>query len=446
MIKRSLLLIAITTTGLAFGQTSMSLSLKEAQQMAADNSYKVLAGEKTAEQAEKQVKETLAIGLPQINARGGYDHFIEIPTTIIPNFLQEFDPTQPEYLETQFGTTYNMMGEIKLDQLLFDAVYFVGLRGARTIEEQAFLGLEKTTIEAKHATTQAYLACLVYEENKRILDETLEVLDRVFKETKAMNEAGFLEAIDVDQQELTLLTTQNELIIVERQLDVGYKTLNFIMGVDINQELDLTSTLNTILEAPEFTNIAITKFEMDSHIDHKMAINNLDRKSVSHKYQKSFYYPQLTGYLSHSQSAQRNEFNLFESGQPWYPTTVWGLNLNVPIWSSGQRHFATQRAQIAYEQAEIELKETSQDLLLGVDQQRENFVAAERKFENETKNLELAKRIFDTSTSKYSEGLSSSFELTQKQSQYLFTQQTYINGLVDLLVARTELNKALNLY
>jgi outer membrane protein len=242
------------------------------------------------------------------------------------------------------------------------------------------------------------------------------------------------------------LTTKNELIVVERQLDVGYKTLNFIMGVDIGQELGLTSSLTNILEAPEFTNIAISQFVLDSHIDYKMASNNLDRKNVNHKYQRSFYYPRLNGYLSHSQTAQRNEFNIFESGQPWYPTTVWGLKLNVPIWSSGQRHFSTQRAKIASEQAEIELKETSQDLLLGLDKQRQNFIAAESKFENETKNLDLAKRIFDTSTAKYSEGLSSSLELTQKQSQYLLTQRVYIQGLVDLLVARTELQKALNLY
>ena len=180
MIKRSLILISIFTTGLAYGQSRMSLSLKEAQQMAADSSYKVLASSKTAEQAEKQVKENTAFGLPQVNARGGYDQFIEIPTTLIPASVTDPDQSSSEFAEVQFGTKYNLMGEITLDQLLFDAVYFVGLKGARTIKEQADLGLEKTIIESKHAVTQAYLACLVYEENKRILEETIDVLERVF--------------------------------------------------------------------------------------------------------------------------------------------------------------------------------------------------------------------------------------------------------------------------
>jgi hypothetical protein len=42
--------------------------------------------------------------------------------------------------------------------------------------------------------------------------------------------------------------------------------------------------------------------------------------------------------------------------------------------------------------------------------------------------------------------LSSSFELNQDQTQYLQAQQIYIGKLVDLLLARTDLRKALDLY
>lgn len=444
--------LGVTIALASFGQAAMPLSLKEAQEKAANQSYKVLQSQKGLEQAKKQVKETVGMGLPQINAAAGYDHFLDVPVQSIPNFLKPIldplDPNNPspEFIEAAFGTEYNMYGEIRLDQLLFDAVYLVGLKASRTIEEQAALGLEKTIVESKHAATQAYLSCLVYQENKQILEETITVLDKVFNETRAMYEAGFMESIDADQQELTLLTTQNELITVERQLDLAQKVLNFIMGQNIDQPLELTSDLETILEAPEFSNVAATQLDMNGHIDYRLSLNNVARKNAGHKYERSFFFPKLTGYYRHAQNAMRSEFNFFESGQEWFPTNVWGLGLTVPIFSSGQKHFATQRARLALEQSEIELQETEQDLLLRADQEREDFIAAQRRYGNEEKNLELAKRIFDHSTVKYSEGVSSSLELTQKQSQYLITQQNYIQSLVDLLLARTELQKALNLY
>ena len=64
----------------------------------------------------------------------------------------------------------------------------------------------------------------------------------------------------------------------------------------------------------------------------------------------------------------------------------------------------------------------------------------------EKQNLELAERIFGRTSIKFTNGLSSSFELNQDQSQYLQAQQTYIGTLVDLLIARTDLRKALDLY
>jgi outer membrane protein TolC len=56
----------------------------------------------------------------------------------------------------------------------------------------------------------------------------------------------------------------------------------------------------------------------------------------------------------------------------------------------------------------------------------------------------LAQRIFDKTQIKYNEGVSTSFELTQAQNQLLTSQGNYINSTLQLLNARTRLNKALS--
>ncbi|MCC7503512.1 MAG: TolC family protein, partial [Flavobacteriales bacterium] len=85
-------------------------------------------------------------------------------------------------------------------------------------------------------------------------------------------------------------------------------------------------------------------------------------------------------------------------------------------------------------------------LLATAEERSEKARTALKSYTTEKQNLELAKRIFDRTSIKFSNGLSSSFELNQDQSQYLQAQQIYIGKLVDLLLARTDLRKALDLY
>ena len=55
--------------------------------MAAQQSYAVQASELEAEKARQKVKEITAIGLPQINGEVGLTNYIDVPTTLIPNFF-----------------------------------------------------------------------------------------------------------------------------------------------------------------------------------------------------------------------------------------------------------------------------------------------------------------------------------------------------------------------
>jgi hypothetical protein len=52
----------------------------------------------------------------------------------------------------------------------------------------------------------------------------------------------------------------------------------------------------------------------------------------------------------------------------------------------------------------------------------------------------------DRTSIKFTEGAAASFELTQEQGNYLMAQQTYIQRMVELLMARADLRKALDLY
>jgi outer membrane protein TolC len=80
------------------------------------------------------------------------------------------------------------------------------------------------------------------------------------------------------------------------------------------------------------------------------------------------------------------------------------------------------------------------------EQQRTQARSAYDNFMSEQRNLALSKNIFDRTSIKFSNGSAASFELTQEQGNYLIAQQTYVQTLVQLLIARADLREALDLY
>ncbi|MBL6964352.1 MAG: TolC family protein, partial [Bacteroidetes bacterium] len=55
-----------------------------------------------------------------------------------------------------------------------------------------------------------------------------------------------------------------------------------------------------------------------------------------------------------------------------------------------------------------------------------------------------AKRIYDKTLIKYKEGMVSSMDLSQANSQYLNAQTNYFNALVEVLQAKNKLDNLLN--
>ena len=73
-------------------QAQLTLSLKQAQDLGADRAY---AMQRTHEDvAKRDVKELLATGLPQVRASFDFNHFLDIPTQVVP--ARSFDPDAPE--------------------------------------------------------------------------------------------------------------------------------------------------------------------------------------------------------------------------------------------------------------------------------------------------------------------------------------------------------------
>jgi outer membrane protein TolC len=112
--------------------------------------------------------------------------------------------------------------------------------------------------------------------------------------------------------------------------------------------------------------------------------------------------------------------------------------------SSGLRGARTQQARIALDQAETQLEETMQNIELEYATALNVYQFRLENYENSKKNLSLAERIERKNQVKFSEGIATSFELRQAQTQLYTAQQRYIESMLNVINAKTELETVLN--
>lgn len=438
--RRSLTTTLLLLSVAAFAQGPVSLSLKQAMDMAAQQSYSVQYSELEAEKAEAKIKEVLATGLPQVAATGSLNNYLIVPKQVIPNFFGD----EPKTIEIQFGIPWTMTGAVQLNQLLFDGSYFLGLKASRELKGKAHLDLEMAQHDARAQAAKAYLSVLAAEEGVRLLGEGLPLLEKSDTDAKAMLAQGFMESTDVDRLSIQLSDTRNQQRNLQQQANVARAFLALVLGLPSGTPVALTDPLTTLMDDPAEKALAEQNFTADQHVEDKQA-NSLVRVSdLQMRNEKAAYLPRLTGFINYQQQYNGVEFTPAEG--PWFAGSLWGLSLNVPIFSSGMRSNRVKQAQIGMKEAEVNLKSTEQRLLTSYLQQQAVLRSAEDSYATAKANMDLAQRIFERTSIKFNEGVGSSFELTQEHANYLTAQQNFIQRTVDLLQARTEMRKALDMY
>jgi len=438
----------------------MQLSLSQACEYAMQNNVNVQNAQIDVDIARKKVWETTAIGLPQINGSVEYQNFLDIPTTLIPDFISPsvygvllqaglITPAQmptseeEQYFEAKFGTKHNASYGVTLSQLIFSGQYIVGLQAAKVFSKVSAQSLEKSEIDVVASVTETYCLILSLQENKNSLDSNLASFEKLLFETEALYKEGFVEEINVDQLKLNVSSLRNGVKSIERSIDAAKMLLAFQMGMPVEQKLELTDNLDGIVSTINLEQILSPEYDPSQSIDYQIMDTQVHLMELDMKREKSAYLPTLAGFFSYSESAMRSEFNFFDGDQNWYPTTLVGFQLDIPIWSSGSRHSKVQQSKLKVQKSINNRDMVGESLKLQYAQARIEYLNAVDTYVTEKENMLLSKKILDKTIIKYREGLTGSTELTQIQMQYQSAQANYFAAMFQVISAKTKLNKLL---
>lgn len=465
MKKTLLLIISLLFGAIGISQEHpQSFTLQEAIDYAIENNRQAKNAARDIEAAKQQKWETTATGLPQINANIAYQNNLKQQVSLLPNeffdpysqirnldqFYDELGapegipPIEPGFSEVIFGTKQNVNATATLSQLIFDGSYLVGLQSAKVFLEISKNAKEKTDLEVRKNVINAYGNVLLAEESVLILEKNIEVLEKNLFETTKIYENGLEEEESVEQLQITLSNLKSNLNNAIRLRGIAYQMFNITLGIDYAAQLELTENLEQLTQK----NISLEALDLDNDVtttvDYKIAENDTKSKELLLKLEKSKALPTLSAFLNGGYLGFSDEFTFFEKEQNWAGFSAFGFNLDIPIFSSGGRSAATQRAKINLEKSKDQLTETEQQLKLQIDTAKSNYKFATEDYENKKQNLALAERIERKNQTKFFEGIGSSFELRQAQTQLYSAQQELLQAMLDVINAKAELETITN--
>jgi outer membrane protein TolC len=418
------------------GQTQLSLSLDQALELAVQKNTILLNAALDIAYAETQVNEIKAQGLPQISGSADFSHTFKIPTQIIPG---DFVGQPGTTVATQFGVPFNVNAGVGASQLLFDGSFFLGLKAASEFVNISKLSASGSEIDIKEGVTKAYYMALISQQNIGQLNTSLANIKKLQSETEQLYKAGFAEKLDVDRLTLSVSNLEININKLQNQAKLAKQLLLNTIGVDVNQALTLTSAMP---QEPIIGSTLIS-FNPNNRIEIQLIDQQQELNQLNLKRYKMGYIPSLYGNFSYGTSTFASDGKFNELGTDWYGNGRYAVSLNVPIFDGLYKKAKMDQVKIDIEKTQ----NTKQQALLGmnlqVSQAKTNYANALKSIELQKKSQTLAKSIYTTTTIKFKEGIGSSFEMINAESELTQANTNYLNALYELNVTRLDLNKAL---
>ncbi len=418
------------------GYAQQKFSIDQAVKYGEEHAYKMIEANLDKKQAKKKIWENIAQGMPQINMASNWNDNLELATALLP--AQMLGGKKGDYIGVKFGQQYTLDANISASQLIFSGTFIIGIKASKLFYKLTETKSEKVRQIIKKNIIQAYFFALIAEENKKNLSLTLENTKNIYEQTKAYVQEGFREDTDMDRARLSVLNIENKIKEADASIKSAKMTLKYLIGIDINTKIELSDNLEYLINNILTENTEYQAFDTNNNIDFILLQNQKALQKQLYLKEISMYLPTLSAFAYYGKNVASNQWKLFNKNNRWYSSAAIGLKLNIPIFSSGRRLVKVQQEKIAIQKLDNKLKEKEQDLTKNKIITQNNFNKAKDQYYLCSDSKNLAKKVYKKTQVKYQEGVSTSFELSQQEQQYLQSYFAYINSIIGLLSADLE--------
>jgi outer membrane protein TolC len=243
----------------------------------------------------------------------------------------------------------------------------------------------------------------------------------------------------VDQIKISRSNLIRLITAIESQKLISEKLLKHQLGMEYSQPIVLTDSIPGFIREGNLQYLNSPAYDVSKSIDYQILNDQVFVSSLLVKREQSTWLPTVSGFYRRHEQTNQPAFNFAVKD-------LVGVSLNFPIFTSGQRTARISQAKFNLDKTTLNRYDAEQGLILEFETALSTYQTAYRNFMTNSETIVLSKKIYEKSIIKFNEGVSSSFELSQNQSQFLTAESNYYTSVLNLLNAKAKLDRILSTY
>jgi outer membrane protein len=451
--------------GQANRSAGRALPLAEAVGIALERSPELEGARLQLIESDQQVREARGNIFPQVNLSSTYTRNLEVPVQFLPARLLDPSAGEGELIPVRFGFDNTWQGQLRLEQPLFQPELRLGIGAAaryRSLKTEEVRGAQQEIVTR---VREAYYDVLLNEEERRLIQNSLERVQQALEETRMLLSAGLAAEYDVLRLEVELAGLAPRLRRVESQVAAARRTLAVAVGLESGAEITVMGSLASLSLQAEATNdtdnaaiLAFSGLEAPEAIQaeelvacarsNRTDLRQLEQTTRLHetevRYEQAAYLPQVALFGTYSITSQDNGSLRFfgGSGSQRIHGSQLGVQVSIPLFSGFQRPARVQQKRALHRQAEAQERRAGAEAENEVRTLLDGVHEARERVEAQARAIALAQRGYEIARAQYREGMGNQLALTDAEVALRESEFNYAEAVHDYLVGRARLDEA----
>jgi outer membrane protein len=416
-------------------QNNKPLSLNEALQYALQNRRDVKIEHLNVQIAENEVKKVNSKNLPQLTSDLDVRYNTQLQTNVLPGAIFG---TPGNDRAVQFGTTYNALWGLNLNQNLFNPSNKGDKQIAKVQAEYNRVGEKKTELAVKQEVTEAYYSALLWKEKEKLSAENLKRANAVFTTSKDQLTQGSITSYDYQRYRIDYENAMAEHEKNKNNVSLALSGLYYKIGSDSIQSDSLSDNIASLYATYQSTNLSSVEVQRPELEMEKMQYEIYE---LGVKKQNFSYLPTISFYANYSWQYLNSEFNPTQS-QYWYPFNYLGLKASIPLFDGFLKERTKTEYRLKSESSRLKYEKLKSDYSQETNTALTSVKNAQTDLESQKKNLELANELYRIDGDRLRNGTIKPNDLTITYYTLQQTQTNYLNAAYNYLVAVMNYKKA----
>ena len=422
----------------AFAQDTITVSLPKALEIALSESPTIKVANKEIQRVNYSKKERLGGLFPSVSLSGAYQRAIKKQKMF---FSFPGMPANPDGIEVGQDNTFT--GGISASLPIISPTLWATINMSELELELAEESARSSKISLYNQVTKAYYGILLTQDSYNVIKRSYENSNenaRIIYNKFKQGTVSEFEWIRADVQARNILTS---VVSAENAVNLSKLQLMMLMGIDMNTEIKVEGKLADFESVMYSEVLNIDASKLDKNSDLKQFEIQMKQLAQTEKIHKSSLLPTLGASLNYQYMSYANDSNTFNADQYWFPTSTLGLQLTIPLFQGGAKHYKSKQLKIQGEELDLQQENLKRSLQLQTISQMNNIKNALKKIESNKESLRQAEKGLSISQKMYEVGMATFLDLNNADLNYRNAGLAYNQSIYDFLSSKADLEKLL---